>query len=406
MDQLSLYDSILQLSPPWKTTSVELDSDGDSVLVIVSCDSSAQLTCPKCNAHCERYDSRRRQWRHLDTCQYKTFIEAQVPRVKCSSHGVLTINVSWATRVSRYTVEFEASVLKWAQECSVLSLSRRLRLSWNAINGIMHRGVNRGLKRRWEVDCRHLAVDETCIGKGRDFITILSNSKGQVISVSDGRSSESLLRCLASIPMYFLSRVKTITMDFSPAYKKAVNQLFGIRAKKIIAFDHFHVSKMLNHSLNQIRKFEIQQTPSIDRLYHHKTRYTWLRNGGNLSGDDPQTLQELKSQLSNTAMAWYFKETARDIWYTNRKGSSKKEWRQWIALVKQSGLQPLISVAQTITDNIEGIANAINKDVSNARAEAINRKIKDAARRASGYRNRERYKLAILFYFGKLDMAP
>lgn len=48
----------------------------------------------------------------------------------------------------------------------------------------------------------------------------------------------------------------------------------------------------------------------------------------------------------------------------------------------------------------------MNKGVSNARAEAINRKIKDAGRRANGYRNLERYKTAIIFYFGQLDMNP
>jgi len=47
----------------------------------------------------------------------------------------------------------------------------------------------------------------------------------------------------------------------------------------------------------------------------------------------------------------------------------------------------------------------MDKGVSNARGEAINRKIKDAGCRASGYLNLECYKTAIIFYFGQLDMA-
>jgi len=63
-------------------------------------------------------------------------------------------------------------------------------------------------------------------------------------------------------------------------------------------------------------------------------------------------------------------------------------------------------VAETIKENLKGIINSMDKGVSNARAEAINRKIKDAGRRANGYRNLERYKTAIIFYFGQLNMAP
>lgn len=74
--------------------------------------------------------------------------------------------------------------------------------------------------------------------------------------------------------------------------------------------------------------------------------------------------------------------------------------------MNESNLKPLMSVAETIKSNLRGIINSMDKGVSNARAEAINRKIKDAGRRASGYRNLERYKTAIIFYFGQLDMAP
>ena len=35
-----------------------------------------------------RYDTRQQQWRHLDTCQYRTILEAGVPRVECEEHKV------------------------------------------------------------------------------------------------------------------------------------------------------------------------------------------------------------------------------------------------------------------------------------------------------------------------------
>jgi transposase len=43
-------------------------------------------------------------WRHLDTCQYQTFLHARVPRVACPTHGVRQVRVPWAEARSRFTL--------------------------------------------------------------------------------------------------------------------------------------------------------------------------------------------------------------------------------------------------------------------------------------------------------------
>ena len=53
----------------------------------------------------------KRRWRHLDTCQYSTFIEAEVPRVECKEHGIHSVGVPWAERKSRFTILFERLVI-------------------------------------------------------------------------------------------------------------------------------------------------------------------------------------------------------------------------------------------------------------------------------------------------------
>ena len=163
---------------------------------------------------------------------------------------------------------------------------------------------------------------------------------------------------------------------------------------------------MLTKALNQVRKKEIQNTPSLERLYFHRTRYTWLRNGRNLNLVEFNELNSLKAQLTQTATAWYLKEKARQIWHNYKKIGARTAWKFWIQLVNESKLSLLMRVTETIQENLTGIINSMYKSVSNARAEAINRKIKDAGRRANGYRNLERYKTAIIFYFGQLDMNP
>ena len=52
---------------------------------------------------------RTRRWRHMDTCQFKTILEAAVPDAECAEHGAQTVQtaqtvqVPWAEGSSRFT---------------------------------------------------------------------------------------------------------------------------------------------------------------------------------------------------------------------------------------------------------------------------------------------------------------
>ncbi|MGR6874023.1 ISL3 family transposase [Pseudomonas sp. HK3] len=363
------------------------------------------MPCPKCGTDSKRYDSRIRQWRHLDTCQFQTIIEADVPRVTCKEHGCVTIPVPWAEDSSRYTLLFENQVLNWAAETSILALTRQLKLSWNAIDGIIKRAVDRGLKRRRKFSCKHLFVDETCVGKPRVFITVLSNQLGQILAIKDGRSSESLLQCFSTIPVHDINKMKSISMDLSAAYKKAVFIRFGRRAKKLIAYDHFHITKMLNEALFHVQRSEVRSMPNLNKLEHHKSRFLWFKNRQNRTEEIEDTLDGQKQYLIKTAVVWYFKEQFRIIWKTVSYIQAKSAWKTWIKLAKEAGIKALTSVVGTIENCLEGIINAMHYGVSNGRAEALNNNIKALGRQSRGYRNIERYKSSIFFHFGGLDMV-
>ena len=63
------------------------------------------------------------------------------------------------------------------------------------------------------------------------------------------------------------------------------------------------------------------------------------------------------------------------------------------------------NAAKTIKKRLYGILNAMRHRVSNGNAEALNSKIRLLRIKARGYRNRERFKLGVMFHYGKLNMA-
>jgi transposase len=52
-----------------------------------------------------------RRWRHLDTMQFKTFINCRLPRIKSSEGRVKTVSPPWADRHERQTYLFESAII-------------------------------------------------------------------------------------------------------------------------------------------------------------------------------------------------------------------------------------------------------------------------------------------------------
>ena len=135
MHDRELYRQILGIQAPWEVSEVEVDLPGTGVTVHIH-HSGADLACPQCGAACSGYDTRERKWRHLDTCQYKTWLVAQVPRVRCPEHGVHQLPVPWAENNSRLTALFEALVIDWLKIGTISEVAERLGLSWSAVSGV------------------------------------------------------------------------------------------------------------------------------------------------------------------------------------------------------------------------------------------------------------------------------
>jgi hypothetical protein len=108
MRDTELYRAILGLESPWTVARVELDVKQQRVDVYAEHGKRKTWPCPECEASCGLHDhDEERTWRHLDSCQFQTYLHASVPRVRCDEHGVRQVRVPWAEPRSRFTLLFE-----------------------------------------------------------------------------------------------------------------------------------------------------------------------------------------------------------------------------------------------------------------------------------------------------------
>lgn len=408
MRDKDLYEGILGLEWPWRVVNVELDTGGREVRVEIE-NEQKRLPCPICAVECTRHDSRHRRWRHLDTCQFQTILEAAIPRVKCPRHGIKQVLVPWADRGSRFTAMFEMLVVAWLQEASITAVAELFGLSWTVIDGIMKRAVHRGVKRRGlegrELP-KHLGIDETSFQKRHEYVTVVCDQeKGHVVHVADGRSATAVEEYLSGFGQEVRAEVETVAMDMWQAYINAVDGFIPGSEKKI-CFDKFHMAQHLGNAVDKVRREEHRRLTGQGDATLKGTRHLWLTNPENLTRDRLQELETLRRVVNKTARAWALKETAMDAWRYRSRHWARKVLKRWYNWAIRSRLEPMRKVARMIKRRMEGLVNAIYHGVTNARAEGINSRIQWIKYTARGFRNRERFRRAIHFHLGGLNMAP
>lgn len=406
MRDKDLYAQILGIKSPWQVADVELSVSKGEVTVQVEQEAGAKSCCPSCGKESPGYDSRRRRWRHLDTCQYKTILVADVPRVKCEEHGVVTVSVPWAEPGSGFTAMFEALVIDWLKEASTSAVSRLMGLSWNAIDGIMQRAVARGLLRREAVFTTHIGVDETAFRKRHDYVTIVSDQQeGNVLHVGSDRRKETLKAWYESLTEEQRESIQSVSMDMWPAYINATLESLP-EAEEKIAFDKFHVAKYLGEAVDKVRRQEHKALMAEGYEDLKGSKHDWLYNPENMTRKQKIRFKSLRDSTLKTARAWAIKELAMSLWHYVSKTWARKGWEQWLSWAVRSRLEPIKDVARTIKEHLWGILNAVVLKVSNGPAEGPNSRIKMIKVRSRGFRNKERFANAIYFHLGGLNLYP
>jgi transposase len=326
--------------------------------------------------------------------------------VKCKEHKVQQIAVPWAEKNSRLTLLFERLIIDWLKECSTSAVAENLNLSWKQVDRVMQRAVRRGLERRKKQTPIHIGIDETSFQKRHEYVTVITDTiAGTVVEVIDDRKKEPLEKALKNLGKKALSKIKSVAMDMHAPFIAAVKACVPDAGTKI-AFDKFHVIAHLTKAVNQVRKQE-----HMDLLEHGNeslkgSRFLWISGKENLNNEQFKRLKNIKKIALKTSKAWMHKEIARNLWFFERKTPAVHAWRKWCADAIKSGIEPIQKSACMILNHLQGIITAILLKITNARGESMNNKIQHIKKIAYGFRNRTRFKNAILFHLGGLDIYP
>jgi len=404
-----LFETILGLQAPWHISRVALDTTGKRVDLWVEHAGHVRWACPECDAELACRDhAEERAWRHLDTCQFQTFVHARVPRVECPTHGVRQVRVPWAERRSRFTLLMERLIIDLIQQCStVIGACRIAGISWDEAWGVMTRAAARGRARKVAQPIPYIGVDEKAFRKGHRYHTIVCDlARATVEFVAEDRRTESLAAYYAQLTDAQREALKAVAMDMWEPYIGATRDGLPDGERKIV-FDRFHIMREMTKAVDTVRK---QEHRTFLRAGEDSpltgTKYLWLFSDERRPDRHADSFATLQALNLNVGRAWAIKEALRTLWTYRQGAAVGRFFSQWYGWAVRSRLEPVKKVAGMLKRHLDGVLRFAKHPITNGVAEGLNSKIMSIKRKAGGFRNPSNFTTAIYFHCGGLDLYP
>jgi transposase len=337
-----------------------------------------------------------RRFHSLPIGRRRTFIILPVPRVLCRNCGLTRqTRLDLADPRRTYTKAFERYALELSRCMTIQDVAHHLGVSWDIIKDIQRRDLERRFAKPKLKHLRQIAIDEISVAKGHRYLSVvLDLESGAVVFVGDGKGGDALRPFWKRIRSS-KAKIEAVAMDMSAAYREAVSTFLP---KATIVFDHFHVIKLFNEKLSNLRRSLYRQATEANKEVLKGTRWLLLKNPENLDveRDEKLRLKEALKLNKSLATAYYMKDDLRQFWEQPGMRFATMFLDGWIRRARASGIKMLQQMAKTLQVHRTGLLGYYEAEITSGPLEGTNNKIKTMKRQAYGFRDHEFFKLKIL----------
>ena len=327
MNSETLFSMALGLHSPWQVKEVTFSTDelAHSELHLHIDFVSGSRFLDDAKNLCPVHDTVERQWQHLSFFEHTCYLHCAVPRITTTDGKVRTVDVPWARPGSGFTLLFEALALALIErEMPVNRVAEILKVNPQRIWTLFNHWISKAKAADDPGTITKLGVDETSTKKGHHYVTLgVDLDEARVIHVTEGKGKATLHSIQQHLENKGVDKdqIEQISMDLSPSFIAGAAESFP---EAQITFDRFHVVKLLNEAMNQVR---IAERKEHDALKGHK--YTFLKNRENLSDKKEKELDELIKLYPTLGEAYRLKVLFNDLWEMPDKPTADAFLRQW-----------------------------------------------------------------------------
>jgi transposase len=415
-----------------------------------------KLVCPKCSYSTMARENEQHHdsvWRHLDLGLWRLEVRARLRRLRCPVHGAHVEGVPFARDGARFTRDFEDVVAWLMTKTDRTAVCRLVRIDWETVGRIIKRVGDELLPADRLHNLFEISIDEVSWRKGHRYLTLIGDHRNScVVWGTEGKGQAAADEFFAEldppptpsrqppepaimvpfgpcptvpagegVPAAWLkdgreldpqllaraSRLTAVSMDMTGGYARSVRE-HAPQAEIVI--DNYHVVALATKALDEVRREhwnELRHLGEVGKAKEFKdARWSLLKNPEHLSDRQAATLAALQTAGGKVPRAWAHKETVREIF---KPGLSVTAVEQLIdrllARLSRSRLAPFVRLGRTIRKHKDGILAARRLGLSNARAEALNNKVKLIVRRAYGFHSARAALALILLACGPITLT-
>ena len=355
---------------------------------------SDKLVCPSCHStNVWQKGTKERRFRSLPVGRKTTTIVLEVPRVYCHDcQKIRQVTIHFAEEHKRYTRFFERYVLDLLLSMTCQDVAEHLGLSWDTVRDIEKRRLLRDFSKPPLKGVTHIAIDEIAVRKGHKYLTIVMDlHSGRVIFVGDGKGADALIPFWKRLKRSRANIVAVCT-DMSSAYTSAIRTHLP---EAIHVFDRFHVIKLFNEKLTDLRRRLYGETKDKDAKEALKgIRFVLLKR--EVSETESEKLEKALSLHADLAVAHALKEQLAELWEQDDEMSAFWCLADWISVAEWSEIPEMTAFAKTLRNYWQEVLNFYGAAITSGPLEGLNNKIKTLKRQSYGFRDQEYFKLKIL----------
>lgn len=400
-----LFQQALHINSPWLIKSIDFNAEEKRLDIQIDFKRGSTFADPDAGdnevKHYKAYDTVQKTWQHLNFFEYECHLHARVPRIKRDDGKVRLIPTPWEGKISGFTLLFEALLIQLCKAMPVHNVSDLTGVSDHKIWRVLDTYIDLAKADEDYSDISAVGMDETSIAKGHDYITLFVDlEERKTLHISAGKDHKTVADFAEVLEAKQGDRnaIKQVSCDMSPAFIKGVKENLP---EAEITFDKFHIIKLINEAVDQVRREEGKYTPILKG-----SRYIFLKNESNLTAKQKAIKEELSMAKLNlkSIRALQIREAFQQIYTAESIEQFEGLLNNWYYWATHSQLPPIIKVAKTIKRHWDGIISWKESQINNGILEGLNSVLQAAKRKARGYKI-QHFKTIAYLLTGKLDFS-
>lgn len=352
------------------------------------------VPCPHCHSmKIQRWGTREILFKDLPMHGKRVGMYVRARRIRCDECGRTFQEPLPALAEKRLMT---MRLIRWIGQQSLkrpfTSIADEVGLDEGTIRNIFRDYVNE-LEAQFEVETpTWLGIDEIHIGKPRCVVANIESKT--IVNILPDRNKKTVAGYLNALPQR--KRVKYVTMDMWTPYRDAAGALLP-QAKVIV--DKFHVLRMANTAMEQIRKNLRASLPMRQRHGLMHDRVILLKRGHELTTQERFLLDNWCSLHPALGEAYRLKEQFFAVYDAPNKIEAARHYEEWESSIPQPQLAVFSPIITAWGNWHNEILRYFDHPITNAYAESLNNLIRVMNRIGRGY-SFEALRAKILFTEG------